>query len=110
MPSHPLPPPLQSMSYVPEIRYLEQLLNGCGGLARFTPTGRKLLRSPPLWMAVKVLKVDVLRTNDCFPLPSTPTTARACAWWTSFTFHLPYPKSMPPGIAAANPSAVRTHW
>ena len=57
------------MSYAQVIRHVEHLLNCCGDPVRFTPTGRKLLRSTSLQGAVEVLKVDVLRTNDCSTLP-----------------------------------------
>lgn len=57
------------MSYLRVIRHLESILNGCGDPVRFTPTGRKLLNATATRMAVEVLKVDLLRVNDCFTLP-----------------------------------------
>jgi hypothetical protein len=69
------------MSYVQVICHIERILNDCGDPVRFTPTGWKLLNSPASLMAVEVMRVDILRTNDCFPLPRpfrpTPTTTRA---------------------------------
>jgi hypothetical protein len=57
------------MSYVQVIRHIERILNSCGDPVRFTPTGRKLLNSTASLMAVEVMKVDILRMNDCFTLP-----------------------------------------
>ena len=69
------------MSYLRVIRHVESILNGCSDPVRFTPTGRKLLNPTASLMAVEVLKVDILRINDCFTLPPrslpTPTTAKA---------------------------------
>ena len=57
------------MSHRQVIRHHERILNGCGDAVRFTPTGRKLSSSALWQMAVEVTKVDLLRTNGCFPLP-----------------------------------------
>ena len=57
------------MNYRRVIRHVESILNGCGDSIRFTPTGRKLLNQTASLMAVEVMKVDILRTNDYFTLP-----------------------------------------
>jgi len=57
------------MSYLQVIRHIEQVLNGCGDPVRFTPTGRKLLNAVTALMAVEVMRVDIMRENECFAVP-----------------------------------------
>ena len=79
------------MSYRQVIRHLEQILNGCGDPVRFTPTGRKMLDQTTGQMAVEVMKIDLQRTNDCFPLPPpVPTyTHNRTGHYTVNIIHIP---------------------
>jgi hypothetical protein len=76
------------MSYGQVSWHLEQIFNGCGDPVRFTPTG--LRSANPVEMAVEVMKVNVLRTNDCFTLPARvpPYTHNPAGQYTVNIIHL----------------------
>lgn len=57
------------MSNLRVIRHIKQILTGRGDPVRFTPTGRKRLNTSTNLMAVEVMRVDILRQNECFTVP-----------------------------------------